>query len=310
MSKLKYFDGTNWNEVNGNIVGDTLPIGAIVPYGSTTAPTGWLVCDGSAVSRTTYSELFAVIGTSFGAGDGSTTFNLPNLKGKVPVGYNSSDSDFDSIGETGGSKTHRHDYKIGLFDNNYSPTGGFAGMSAYNETKRGGAYKYSTNEWGGASGTGISKTQLAGKTSTAENTATELMASQGDTDTASSLQPYLTVRFIIKAKQSAGVVAQVETSASNSNTNVYSCKYVNDTLSNLIKIKEVAGTTDGNGFLNLNMNLNQYIVLGVRVKIGQDSFANPYNIRGIDGWSVQLKTWDGQNIGSTQFTLEVVYIET
>lgn len=102
----------------------------------------------------------------------------------------------------------------------------------------------------------------------------------------------------------------IKNTSNNSQTDTYSCKYVNDTLSNLIKIKEVAGTTDGNGFLNLNMNLNKYIVLGVRVKIGQDSFANPYNIKGIDSWSVQLKTWDGQNIGSTQFTLEVVYIET
>ena len=54
------------------------PIGAIVPYGGDTAPTGYLLCDGSAVSRTTYADLFAVIGTKYGSGDGSTTFNLPD----------------------------------------------------------------------------------------------------------------------------------------------------------------------------------------------------------------------------------------
>lgn len=61
-----------------------------------TAPTGWLLCDGSAVSRTTYADLFAVIGTTYGAGDG-TTFNLPNFSNRVPVGY-SGVSPFDTLG--------------------------------------------------------------------------------------------------------------------------------------------------------------------------------------------------------------------
>lgn len=54
------------------------PLGAIIPYGGTTIPEGWLECDGSAVSRTTYADLFAAINTKFGPGDGSTTFNLPS----------------------------------------------------------------------------------------------------------------------------------------------------------------------------------------------------------------------------------------
>lgn len=81
----------SFNEVNQStaeltqIAGSTLtsvyadaPIGAISAYGGDTAPTGWLICDGSAISRTTYADLYAVIGTKFGAGDGSTTFNLPD----------------------------------------------------------------------------------------------------------------------------------------------------------------------------------------------------------------------------------------
>lgn len=55
------------------------PIGTIVPFGGTTAPQGWLICNGAALSRTDYADLFAVIGTSFGSGNGSTTFNLPTL---------------------------------------------------------------------------------------------------------------------------------------------------------------------------------------------------------------------------------------
>lgn len=63
---------------------DTLPIGAIVPYGSDDIPTNWLLCDGSAVSRTTYASLFSVIGTNFGEGDGETTFNLPDFRSTIP----------------------------------------------------------------------------------------------------------------------------------------------------------------------------------------------------------------------------------
>ena len=80
--------------------------GLITPYGGSSAPSGWLIADGSAVSRTTYAALFAIIGTVFGSGDGSTTFNLPNLKGRVPVGKDSGQTEFDVVGETGGAKTH------------------------------------------------------------------------------------------------------------------------------------------------------------------------------------------------------------
>lgn len=64
----------------------SLPIGAVVDYAGTTPPTGFLLCFGQAVSRSTYASLFAVLGTSFGTGDGSTTFNLPDLRGRVAAG--------------------------------------------------------------------------------------------------------------------------------------------------------------------------------------------------------------------------------
>jgi len=63
-----------------------LVAGLVVPYAGSSAPTGWLLCDGSAVSRTTYASLFTAISTTYGVGDGSTTFNLPNLKGRAIVG--------------------------------------------------------------------------------------------------------------------------------------------------------------------------------------------------------------------------------
>lgn len=59
--------------------------GFISAFAGSTAPTGWLVCDGSAISRTYYADLFTAIGTTYGTGDGSTTFNLPDLSGKMPL---------------------------------------------------------------------------------------------------------------------------------------------------------------------------------------------------------------------------------
>ena len=84
--------------------GDTLPISSIVAFDSDTIPNGWLLCDGRAVSRTKYAELFKAIGTKHGSGDGSTTFNLPNPKGRTLVGKDSTDTDFDTLGKTGGRK--------------------------------------------------------------------------------------------------------------------------------------------------------------------------------------------------------------
>jgi microcystin-dependent protein len=67
-----------------------IPVGTILPYGASTSPTGYLACDGSAVSRTTYADLFAVLSTNYGAGDGSTTFNVPDFKSRTIVGYSAS----------------------------------------------------------------------------------------------------------------------------------------------------------------------------------------------------------------------------
>jgi microcystin-dependent protein len=75
-------------------------------FAGSSAPSGYLLCDGTAVNRTTYATLFGIIGTTYGVGNGSTTFNLPNLKGRVPVGLDSAQSEFDVLGETSGAKAH------------------------------------------------------------------------------------------------------------------------------------------------------------------------------------------------------------
>ena len=78
-------DGSLLRVAGGTLYADA-PIGTISPFGGSTIPSGYLLCDGQTVSRTTYAELFAVIGTAFGTGDGSTTFNVPDLRETVPVG--------------------------------------------------------------------------------------------------------------------------------------------------------------------------------------------------------------------------------
>lgn len=98
----------NWN----NSTGEVLPIGTMIPFGSVNnIPTNWRICDGSEVSRTDYAELFNVIGTAYGEGDGTTTFNLPNKKGRVSVGLDLEQSEFNTIGKKSGSKylqKHKH----------------------------------------------------------------------------------------------------------------------------------------------------------------------------------------------------------
>ena len=81
------------------------PVGSVIDFTGQTAPAGWLLCQGQAISRTTYARLYAVIGTRFGAGDGSTTFNLP-AAGRVAVGRDAVQVEFASLGGVGGAKTH------------------------------------------------------------------------------------------------------------------------------------------------------------------------------------------------------------
>jgi len=84
-----------------------IPSGGILPYGGSSAPSGYLLCDGSAVSRTTYATLFGVIGTAFGSGDGSTTFNVPDLRGRSPLGSGTGTGlTARTIGQTGGEENH------------------------------------------------------------------------------------------------------------------------------------------------------------------------------------------------------------
>ena len=108
------------NKIRQLIAGGTLwadcPLGTINAYGGATAPDGWLLCQGQAVSRTDYANLFAVIGTSFGSGDGSTTFNVPDLRGEFlrGAGTNShtNQGNGGAVGEHQDATVHMHNYNV------------------------------------------------------------------------------------------------------------------------------------------------------------------------------------------------------
>ena len=166
--------------------GFDVEVGTIVAYGGTTAPDGWLLCDGSAVSRSQYPRLFAVIGTAFGAGDGSTTFNLPDLQQRFPLGKGSSGTG-SQLGETGGSIDHQH----GLNNPNsaarlwWSATAGPVRMTR----RTSGVPAWSANVATTANQSALAADSTGGITGG--------IALTGDTESANP--PYVTVNFIIKA---------------------------------------------------------------------------------------------------------------
>lgn len=146
------------------------PVGIVAQFAGATAPSGWLLCNGQAVSRTTYAELFTVLGTTYGAGNGTSTFNVPNLKGRVPVGLDTAQTEFNSLGKTGGAKTHT--LTVGQMPSHSHGVGG----------------------------------QLVAGTGTVRRTLTSFPAdsdatteSVGGGQAHNNLQPYLTVNHIIKA---------------------------------------------------------------------------------------------------------------
>jgi len=104
------------------------PTGTVIMWPTATAPSGYLLCDGSAVSRTTYAALYALIGTTYGTGDGSTTFNLPDLQGRVAVGKGTH-ADVNAVGKSDGvavaSRRPAHKHSVGTV----SHTLGFSGTA-------------------------------------------------------------------------------------------------------------------------------------------------------------------------------------
>lgn len=191
---------TNFNDHEARIVAleaedVSLPIGIVIKRGGNTVPGGWLECDGSAVSRTTYAALFAKAGIKYGAGDGSTTFNLPDARGRTPIGSGTgSGLTARSIGASVGAETHAlsqaelpsHTHTVNDSGHTHKPDPAFTGPSGASA----GIYRF-RNQVDTLGTANTLYTTLAASGVTFQNT--------GGTDAHNNMQPSLVSRFIIKA---------------------------------------------------------------------------------------------------------------
>lgn len=142
-----YSQTGSWIDLSVGGTGDLVPVGTVMPYAGATAPSGFLLTDGSAVSRTAYPALFAAIGTTYGSGDGSTTFNLPNTQGIFVKGAGSQTiSSVNYSGTLGAKQTDQfqghkhsisdpgHDHGVSAQWTASSPYGGGSGNLNYGGT--------------------------------------------------------------------------------------------------------------------------------------------------------------------------------
>ena len=203
------------------VLSNGVPAGTVMMYASVNAPVNWLFCNGAAVSRTTYATLFAQIGTLYGAGDGSTTFNLPNFNDRMPIGSSTNYN----LGTTGGSKdaivvSHAHTASSGgqSADHNHSgTTGGQSASHYHNLNVDTGSAFYGQSTSGGPATSGFTGgattalvqpyTQYAsndhnhnfttnGPSNNHNHTIT--VDAQGSSGTNANLPPYLAINYIIK----------------------------------------------------------------------------------------------------------------
>jgi microcystin-dependent protein len=168
------------------VINNSVPTGALMMWSTGTAPTGWLLCNGSAVSRSTYATLFAVIGTTFGLGNGSTTFNLPDYRNRMPVGAGT----LYGVGGVGGSKdaivvSHTHTGSTNSAGAHVHQIPNISGPDA----RDGGPFNYTTN-WN----SGTRDTSSAGS-----HTHSVTVDATGSSGTDANMPPYLGIQFIIKA---------------------------------------------------------------------------------------------------------------
>lgn len=199
---------------------DATPAGAVLSFAGAAAPAGYLLCDGAAVSRTTYAALYEALGggwSPYGQGDGTTTFNVPNLKGRMPVGRDAAQSEFSAVGQTGGAKTHAlsasempsHNHSFSATTSSNSHSHG-TGNSVYNNfmiTDRAGIFspRAAASSDGSASvpaygGNGVQTVTSRGTTAndSHSHSVSGTTGSAGSGGAHNNLQPYVALNFIIK----------------------------------------------------------------------------------------------------------------
>ncbi len=182
------FDGANLTDIEG------IPTATIIPWSDSSVPSGYLECNGQAVSRSTYSALFTLVGTTYGAGDGSSTFNLPDVQDKCCV----SKSNNKALASTGGANTVAATGNVSGSTGNHSlstpqlASHSHSRVTAFNGPGRTETFNNNSNYY--RSGGGPSNTNSSGSGSAHSHN----MSANFTGDATSVLQPYLTIMYIIK----------------------------------------------------------------------------------------------------------------
>lgn len=180
------------------------PTGAVISFAGSTAPSGYILCDGQDLSTTTYAALFSTIGYAYG-GSGAT-FKVPNLKGKIPVGLDSSDTNFDILNTPTtyiGEKSHIlsiaevpiHSHTFSATTNitgSHNHINGWASITGYNYVGSGGN---STWPFGGGSNAAQRDLQSSGDHS---HTVSGTTSNSGSSSAHNNVQPYIVLNYIIK----------------------------------------------------------------------------------------------------------------
>jgi microcystin-dependent protein len=215
---MSNYEATKYNFSGADLTGiEGIPTATIVPWSSASVPTGFLECNGQAVSRSTYSALFAIVSTTYGAGNGSSTFNVPDLQDNVAMGK----SGTKALASTGGANTVANTGNVGTNINVAGNVGGntanatlsTAQLASHSHTQKNSgnqgnptnADAFQRQQYGqtsatnsqfttanNGSGTGHSHTMSATFSGTGNASSTFTGASN------SVLQPYLTIIYIIK----------------------------------------------------------------------------------------------------------------
>ena len=178
------FDGANLTGIEG------IPTATIVPWSSSSVPSGFLECDGAAVSRSTYSALFAIVGTTYGAGDGASTFNVPNLQDNVAVGK----SGTKALASTGGANTVTSTGNVGGSTANAT----LSEAQLASHTHSGAATNFNPGNLAGPGGGPVCQSTTSSGSTGSGTGHQHNMSATFTGDATSVLQPYLAVIYIIK----------------------------------------------------------------------------------------------------------------
>ncbi len=193
---MSNYEATKYDFSGANLTGiEGIPTATIVPWSSASVPTGFLECNGQAVSRSTYAALFAIVGTTYGAGDGSSTFLVPDLGDNVPVGK----SNNKALASTGGANTVAATGNVGGSTANATLTEAQLASHQHNETasRQPSPPMGRNNSYTGPGFNSGIVNRTTGNTGSGSGHSHNMSATFTG-DSTSVLQPYLTIIYIIK----------------------------------------------------------------------------------------------------------------